>query len=71
MRSEEVEIHTAHNGFNINLSLLRCVVENDAVRVVMMTTVRRLEVHLLATLVMAVAVMTAAVNMLVVICVAR
>ena len=66
-----MQIYTTYNRLDINLLLLRYVVECNTVRVVVMTAVRRLEVHLLATLVMAVARLTATVNVLVVVCVAR
>ena len=57
-------IYTTYNRLDINLLLLGCIVENNGVGVVVMTAVRGLEVHLLATLVMALAVLTAAVDML-------
>ena len=66
-----MQIYTTYNRLNINLFLLGCVVENNGVGVVVMTAVRGLEVHLLATLVVTLAVLTAAVNMLGVVCVAR
>jgi hypothetical protein len=59
-----MQIYTTYNRLDINLLLLGCVVENNGVGVVVMTAVRGLEVHLLATLVMALAVLTAAVDML-------
>jgi hypothetical protein len=49
---------------NVVRVLFRCVVENNGVGVVVMTAVRGLEVHLLATLVMALAALTATVDML-------
>ena len=52
------------NWLDVYLILLCCVVENNGVGVVVMTAVRGLEVHLLATLVVALAVLTATVDML-------
>ena len=66
-----MQIYTTYNRLDINLLLLRYIVKCDAVRVVVMTAVRRLEVHLLATLVVAVAVLSATVDMLCVVCIAR
>ena len=66
-----MKIRTTYSRLDINLLLLRYIVKCDAVRVVVMTAVRRLEVHLLATLVVAVAVLSAAMDMLCVVCVAR
>jgi hypothetical protein len=60
----KIERCATRNRLNINLFLLGCVVENNGVGVVVMTAVRGLEVHLLATLVVAVAVLTATVDML-------
>ena len=56
---------------NLIVILFDCVVKSNFVGVVVMTTVWRLEVHLLATLVVAVAVLSAAMDMLCVVCVAR
>jgi hypothetical protein len=56
---------------NLICILFGCVVESYLVGVVVMTAVRGLEVHLLATLVVTLAVLTATVNMLGVVCVAR
>ena len=66
-----MQIYTTYNRLDINLLLLGCVVENNGVGVVVMTAVRGLEVHLLATLMVALAVLTATVNMLGVVCVTR
>ena len=66
-----MKIRTTYSRLDINLLLLRYVVECDAVRVVVMTAVWRLEVSLFATLVVAVAVLSAAMDMLCVVCVAR
>ena len=66
-----MQIYTTYNRLDINLLLLGCIVENNGVGVVVMTAVRCFEVHLLATLVVAVAVLTATVDMLCVMCVAR
>ena len=66
-----MQIYTTYNRLDINLLLFGCIVENNGVGVVVMTAVRGLEVHLLATLVVALAVLTAAVDMLGVVCVAR
>ena len=60
----KIELCATRNRLNINLFLLGCVVEDNGVGVVVMTAVRGLEVHLLVTLVMALAVLTAAVDML-------
>ena len=48
-----MKIHTTHNGFNINLSPLGCVVENEVVRVVVVAGVWSLDMALVATLVVA------------------
>ena len=58
-------------GLDFYVVLFGCVVESDAVRVVVVTAVRRLEVYLLAILVVAVARLTATMNMFVVVSVAR
>jgi hypothetical protein len=49
---------------NVVRVLFRCIVENNGVGVVVMTAVGGLEVHLIAVGVVAVAVLTAAVDML-------
>ena len=66
-----MQIYTTYNRLDINLLLLGCVVENNGIGVVVMTAVRGLEVHLLATLMVTLAVLTATVNMLGVVCVTR
>ena len=66
-----MQIYTIYNRLDINLLLLRYVVKCNAVRVVVMTTVGRFEVHLLVALVVAVARLTATVDMLCVVSVAR
>ena len=63
--------NTEGYGLDFYVVLFGCVVESDAVRVVVVTAVRRLEVYLLAILVVAVARLTATVNMFVVVSVAR
>ena len=67
----KIEWCATRNRLNINLFLLGCIVENNGVGVVVMTAVRGLEVHLLATLMVTLAVLTAAVDILGVVCVAR
>ena len=67
----KIEWCTTRNRLNINLFLLRCIVENNGVGVVVMTAVRGLEVYLLATFVVALAVLTAAVDMLLLVGVTR
>lgn len=66
-----MQIYTTYNRLDINLLLLGCIVENNGVGVVVVTAVGRLEVHLLVALVVAVARLTATVDMLVVVGMAR
>ena len=63
--------YATDNGLNINLLLLRYVVKCNLVRVVVVARVGRLEVQLLAILVVAVALLAATVDMLGVVCSAR
>ena len=56
---------------NLICALFGCIVESNGVGVVVMTAVRDLEMHLLTTIVVTLAVLTATVNMLSVVCVAR
>ena len=56
---------------NLICVLFGCVVEGYLIGVVVVAAVWRLEMHLLTTIVVALAVLTAAVDMLSVVCVAR
>ena len=56
---------------NLICILFGCIVESYLIGVVVVTAVWRLEMHLLTTVVVALAVLTATVNMLSVVCVAR
>lgn len=56
---------------NLICILFGCIVESYLIGVVVMTAVWRLEMHLLTTIVVTLAVLTATVNMLSVVCVAR
>ena len=56
---------------NLICVLFGCIVESYLIGVVVVAAVRGLEMHLLTTIVVTLAVLTATVNMLSVVCVAR
>lgn len=64
-------MYATHNGFDIEGTFLCGVVKNDPIRMVVVAGVRRFEMSLVAICVVALAVLTATVNMLCVVCVAR